>query len=91
MFKRNKSKEDDVSKKEQKQLDFMKEQYGLTDLDEVDLKVLRKIGLSQMGVSAMTLGSKSDTKVLASHLEVITEQNFMIIRLLREINDKLDK
>lgn len=86
-----KSKEEKEQEKLEKQIEFMKKEYGLEDLDGVDSKRLRSIGLAQMGRTGLGIGAKSDIKFISGYLKTIEEQNWMLLRKLDEISKKLDK
>ncbi|RWZ54561.1 hypothetical protein EQV77_14935 [Halobacillus fulvus] len=67
--------------------------YHLEDLDEDDLKVLDEISGEFLGLSKaagmLTMNSTEQAKV--QHLSVLVKQNWMIIKKLNEISNKLDK
>lgn len=67
--------------------------YQLENLDEKDLQVLDEISGELLGLSKaagmMTMNATEQTKV--QHLSVLIKQNWMIIRKLNEISQKLDK
>ena len=67
--------------------------YGLEELnDPRDIKALREISLALMGNKLTELGSalqgNSTDSAMLSYLRAITEQNFIMIRLLDKIANK---
>jgi hypothetical protein len=84
--------ESDKNQKENKKLqDYMKK-YRLTQVDENDLAVIRQIigdltGLDQMNLA--TVFSKASDQIMVSHFSAILKQNWIIIRKLSEISQRL--
>lgn len=82
-----KGKKEAKQEKLEKVSETMEEEYGLKDLDEIDLARIKSISLNKMGNTGIQLGSKSEIKLLSAQLEILEQQNWMIIRLLQEIKN----
>lgn len=82
-----KSKEEREEEKVEEVSRVMEEEYGLTDLDSIDVSRIESIKLNKRGNTAIKLGSKPDITLISSQLEILEEQNWMIIKLLKEIKD----
>lgn len=73
------------------QLDNKIAQYGLENLSLEDKQRVRLILISVTGTGLIMTGSKAEDTAKLSLMRATMEQNFMIIKLLSEINNKLDK
>lgn len=88
MFGKSETKQSSHDKKMEKYL----KKYGLEDLSEKDLETLHNIsgdllGLGKFG-TMMTMKVEEQAKV--QHLSALVQQNWMILRKMQEISDKLD-
>ncbi|MFL8798954.1 MULTISPECIES: hypothetical protein [unclassified Clostridioides] len=82
-------------KKEYEIQEFMKK-YQLENLDEKDLIVLKRIasdlfgnGLIKTGMALSFTDAKEQAKI--GYLSALTEQNWMIIRQLAQLNTNIEK
>lgn len=82
-------------KKEYEIQEFMKK-YQLENLDEKDLIVLKRIasdlfgnGLIKTGMALSFAEAKEQAKI--GYLSALTEQNWMIIRQLAQLNTNIEK
>ena len=72
------------------QLDNKMTQYGLENLSLEDKQRVKLILISLTGAGFIMTGSKAEDTAKLSMMRATMEQNFMIIKLLSEINNKLD-
>jgi len=90
IFKSDEEKEEEKLEKLNKKLN----QYNLTNLSADDKKEVSAIIVRLMGNSLIELGGglgeKGEDIAKISCLKALTEQNWLIIKLLSEIKDKLD-
>lgn len=96
MFKSNEDKVRAAELKEEKELQKFIEQYGLETLTKSDLEILRKISNNLMGSGYLKAGmalsfAKAEEQAKVSYLSALVEQNWLIIKLLGDLNAKLDK
>lgn len=93
---RKEKKEEDKSRKKNQKADKRMEIYDITDLpDEYNAAIIRitnSLGANKLisAGTALSLKNPVDTATL-TYLESIIEQNFVIMRQLQHISDKLDK
>lgn len=90
------TKEEKKAKKEQEELQKFMEKYNLTKIGQEDLVILRRIandlagnGLTKAGMALSFAKVEEQAKV--TYLSALVEQNWLMIKLLSEINSKLDK
>lgn len=91
----NKNGESKEDKKARKEAELLAK-FGLEDLTGKDLESVKTIiselaGNKFLESGALLSGAKSEDLVKISNLTAIVEQNWIIIRLLSQINKKLDK
>lgn len=96
LFKGNEDKAKAAELKEEKELQKFIEQYGLQTLTKDDLEILRRISNNLMGSGYLKAGmalsfSKAEEQAKVSYLSALVEQNWLIIKLLGDLNAKLDK
>lgn len=94
MFKSKEDRETEKLNKEAvklEQLDNKMAQYGLENLSLEDKQRVKLILTSVTGTGLVLLGSKAEDTAKLSLMRATVEQNFMIIKLLNEINTKLEK
>lgn len=92
LFGNKETKEEKQARKEAEML----AKFGLEDLTGKDLESVKSIvaelaGNKFLEAGALLSGAKADDLVKVSDLTAIVEQNWIIIRLLSQINKKLDK
>lgn len=93
------SKEDKLEKQrqqEQEELNKLMAKYNLKGMDVEDLKVLRRItndlsgnGFFKMGMALSFAKAEEQAKV--TYLSALVEQNWLMIKQLSDLNNKLDK
>lgn len=88
-----KNKEDKEDKKLKEQQEFL-EKYGLQDISEEDLKILKRITQDLTGNKFFKAGmalsfAKAEEQAMVTYLSALVEQNWLIIRKLDEISKKL--
>ena len=90
-----KSADQKQAEKEQKELEML-EKYGLENLtNPADIKSVRKIISELTGTGLMEFGNmlspneKDMLRVQMQYQRAIVEQNFLLIRLLSELNSKI--
>lgn len=81
-------------KEEQKAQELM-ERFGLNNLSQEDYKSCKKIvndlcGLGLLRASMYLSSAKSEEKCKVGYLSAMVEQNWIMIRQLDEINQRLD-
>ncbi|KEI18216.1 hypothetical protein [Clostridium haemolyticum] len=85
---------DDKQQKNLEKLNKKMKQYGLENLELKDKESVRDILTGLSGIGLMDFGisitGKDEDIAKISCLRAITEQNFLIIKLLSDINNKLD-
>lgn len=92
---REKKNEKKMSKQEKEMEKFM-DRYQLEDLSEKDMVILKKIADDLIGNNLFKAGmalsfAKAEEQAKVTYLSALVEQNWMIIRKLDEISNKLDK
>ena len=90
------TKEDKKAKKQQEEMQKFMEKYNLNQVKEDDLVVLRRIANDLAGNGFLKAGmalsfAKAEEQAKVTYLSALVEQNWLMIKLLSEINDKLDK
>ena len=85
-----KSKEQRQEKKQEK-LEELMAKYNLENLSQEDKETAQLITYNLWGTGLISLGAKAEDSANIGLLTAIVEQNFMMIKLLNEINNKLDK
>lgn len=89
-----KGKEEKETQKLEK-LNMKMAQYGLQNLSQEDKEKVEKILLGLMGNGLIEFGTilsgKPEDVAKLSYLGALVEQNWLIIKLLNEIKEKLDK
>lgn len=89
-----KGKEEKEAQKLEK-LNMKMAQYGLQNLSQEDKEKVEKILLGLMGNGLIEFGTilsgKAEDVAKLSYLGALVEQNWLIIKLLNEIKEKLDK
>lgn len=86
-----KNKEEKEIKKQEK-LDELMKRYNLEDLSPKDKESVKLISMGLAGTGLIHLtSSKAEDVAKLSLLEALVDQNWIIIKLLNEINEKLDK
>lgn len=96
LFGGGESKEEKKARKEREEMEKFMEKYQLNDLSEQDLVILKRIAGDLAGNGFLKAGmalsfAKAEEQAKVTYLSALVEQNWMIIRLLSEINSKLDK
>lgn len=89
-------KDTNTSNKEEKKLQKLISDYNLDNLTEEDLTILKKISslvneTSWYKDSFTSSITTPDEKVKYAYTETLIEQNWMIIKLLSSLNNKIDK
>lgn len=85
-----KSKEEREMEKQEKLEEQMKK-YNLENLSQEDKEYIKNITNRLMGTGLISLGSKAEDTAKIELLKLLIEQNWLIVKLLNEINNKLDK
>lgn len=96
LFSTAEEKEEKKRQKELKKLQELIEKYNLNNLEKDDLKNLKAISDEMLTNNLFKTGlslsfAKSEDQAKIGYLSVLVEQNWLIIRLLANINKKLDK
>lgn len=79
------------AQEEKEKLEKRTEQYNLNDLSEENKKSVKLITDKLMGTTLVGLGSTAGEQANLRLQQAMIDQNFLMIKLLNEINDKLDK
>lgn len=85
-----KSKEEKEEKKQEKLDEFMS-QFNLENLSQEDKKFAKLITYNLWGTGLIRFGASAEDGANIGLLRALIEQNWLIIKLLNEINSKLDK
>ena len=90
------SKEEKRIRKEKEEMQKFMDKYQLNDLSDKDLVILKRIANDLAGNGFFKAGmalsfAKAEEQAKVTYLSALVEQNWMIIRLLSEINSKLDR
>ena len=89
------SKENKDDKKQQEINKFM-EKYQLEEIDDKDLVIIKKIATDLIGNNLLKAGmalsfAKAEEQAKVSYLSALVNQNWIMIRQLSNISNKLDK
>lgn len=87
MFSRKEKKE----LKKQEKLDDLMGRYNLDGLSQEDKEYARMIIKSMSGTSLIGFAAKAEDTAKIGLSQTMIDQNFLIIKLLNEISDKLDR
>lgn len=84
------------ARKQQEEMQKFMEKYNLNEVKEDDLVVLRRIANDLAGNGFLKAGmalsfAKAEEQAKVTYLSALVEQNWLMIKLLSEINGKLDK
>ncbi len=90
------TKEEKKLRKQQEEMQKFMAKYNLSDIDKDDLEILRRIANDLAGNGFLKAGmalsfAKAEEQAKVTYLSALVEQNWMIIKLLSEINSKLEK
>lgn len=82
--------------KKQKEIEKFMNKYQLDDINEKDLVMIKKIANDLIGNNLFKAGmalsfAKPEEQAKVTYLSALVEQNWMIIRQLSSISDKLDR
>lgn len=82
-------------KKEQQKIEAFKQKYHLQNLDSDELSIVQNIASDLIGNGLFKAGmalsfAKAEEQAKVTYLSALVEQNWLIIRMLKEINSKLD-
>ena len=100
MFGNSEEKKQKELEKKQQELDKkmaeFNQKYGLTDLDEQDVKILEMIMMDLAGTGGFlgqltSIGFKPAEMQTVNALWTLTRQNWLILRQLQKLNNKLDQ
>ena len=89
------SKENKEDKKQQEINSFI-EKYKLDEIDDKDLVIIKKIATDLIGNNLLKAGmalsfAKAEEQAKVSYLSALVNQNWIMIRQLSNISNKLDK
>lgn len=89
------SKENKEDKKQQEINSFI-EKYQLDEIDDKDLVIIKKIATDLIGNNLLKAGmalsfAKAEEQAKVSYLSALVNQNWIMIRQLNNISNKLDK
>ena len=89
------SKETKDDKKQQEINSFI-EKYQLDEIDDKDLVIIKKIATDLIGNNLLKAGmalsfAKAEEQAKVSYLSALVNQNWIMIRQLNNISNKLDK
>ena len=89
------SKENKEDKKQQEINNFI-EKYQLDEIDDKDLVIIKKIATDLIGNNLLKAGmalsfAKAEEQAKVSYLSALVNQNWIMIRQLNNIINKLDK
>ncbi len=89
------SKENKDDKKQQEINNFMAK-YQLEEIDDKDLVIIKKIATDLIGNNLLKAGmalsfAKAEEQAKVSYLSALVNQNWIMIRQLNNISNKLDK
>lgn len=87
LFKSKEEKEDEKLEKINQKM----AQYGLDDLSQEDKERVRLTLKLLTGTTLIAITGSAEDNAKIGLMQAMIEQNFMIIKLLNEINTKLDK
>lgn len=89
----NKENKDD---KKQQEINKFMEKYQLEEIDDKDLVIIKKIATDLIGNNLLKAGmalsfAKAEEQAKVSYLSALVNQNWIMIRQLNNISNKLDK
>ena len=89
------SKENKDDKKQQEINNFMTK-YQLDEIDDKDLVIIKKIATDLIGNNLLKAGmalsfAKAEEQAKVTYLSALVNQNWIMIRQLNNISNKLDK
>lgn len=89
------SKENKDDKKQQEINNFMNK-YQLEEIDDKDLVIIKKIATDLIGNNLLKAGmalsfAKAEEQAKVTYLSALVNQNWIMIRQLNNISNKLDK
>lgn len=92
IFKSKESKED----KKLKEIEKFMERYQLDEINDKDLKIIKNIANDLAGNNLIKAGmalsfAKVEEQAKVSYLSAIVQQNWIMIRQLNNLNNKLDE
>ncbi len=92
IFKSKESKED----KKLKEIEKFMERYQLDEINDKDLKIIKNIANDLAGNNLIKAGmalsfAKVEEQAKVSYLSAIIQQNWIMIRQLNNLNNKLDE
>lgn len=90
------TKEERKQRREQEEMKKFMDKYNLDEVNEKDLVILRRIASDLNGNGFLKAGmalsfAKAEEQAKVTYLSALVEQNWLMIKLLSEINSKLDK
>lgn len=91
LFGNREEKKQQKEDKKQEKLEQLMAGYNLDDLSQEDKEYARMVIKSLSGTTLIGLGSNAQDMAKIGLSQTIVDQNFLIIKLLNEINQKLDK
>lgn len=94
LFKNQEEKLNEKQRKEEKELEKFINRYGLNSLTRDDLEILRRIAGDLSGNGFLKAGmalsfAKAEEQAKVTYLSALVEQNWLIIKLLGDLNSKL--
>lgn len=92
IFKSKESKED----KKLKEIEKFMERYQLDEINDKDLKIIKNIANDLAGNNLIKAGmalsfAKVEEQAKVSYLSAIVQQNWIMIRQLNNLNNKIDE
>ncbi|MBS5596857.1 hypothetical protein [Peptostreptococcus sp.] len=92
IFKSKESKED----KKLKEIEKFMERYQLDEINDKDLKIIKNIANDLVGNNLIKAGmalsfAKVEEQAKVSYLSAIVQQNWIMIRQLNNLNNKIDE
>ena len=82
--------------KKQREIEKFMARYQLDEISDQDLVIIKKIATDLMGNNLLKAGmalsfAKAEEQAKVTYLSALVEQNWIMIRQLRNISSKLDK
>lgn len=95
LFKSEEQKKLEREEKQNKQLQKLVSKYNLNNMSKSDLETLQRISNDLAGTGLMKAGmslsfAKTEDQAKVSYLSALVEQNWLIIKLLSDMNRKID-
>ncbi|MDU0323860.1 MAG: hypothetical protein ACLRWO_12315 [Clostridium butyricum] len=95
LFDSKENKQEKALKKQQEQFEQLKSKYNLNNLTQEDAQTLQRISDSLAGMGFLKAGvalsfGKAEDQAKIGYLSAMIDQNFLIIKLLSDISNKLD-